>query len=344
MTGVSAAATTPTLTTTLSATSVGTGASVHDTAVLTNATNDAAGTVVYTAYNNGTCDGTVVFTSSTKTVTADVVPNSDATTFANAGSYSWKAVYTSSNEDLNGDATSACEPLTVVAATATPTTNEDCVLRTTKDADVSEVPEGGTITYTIKVKNIGTNDNGYCTNLDVTDVIPDDTDCTSATVTSDSDIDEGRFDITGCDTSGTVEWYTDDNLDTGNEVVIQMAVVLTSGASDGDTITNEACADSDTAANNDCDSTDVDVTGATATATPAPTATTGPVVVLPTARPVIPSVPVVVPTAVVAPLIIPSTGSGPDSSGGSPLALALGLTGGALLLLGGTGVWLRRRA
>ena len=44
------------------------------------------------------------------------------------------------------------------------------------------------------------------------------------------------------------------------------------------------------------------------------------------------------------PIVVPNTGSGPGSSSNSALAIALGLTGGALLLLGGTGVWLRRRS
>jgi uncharacterized repeat protein (TIGR01451 family) len=220
--------------------------------------------------------------------------------------------------------------------------NQDCVLKVSKDADVSTVAEGGTITYTITVTNNGDNNSGECDNLTVTDTIPDDTDCTDATVTSDSDISESHFSIDGCDSSGDVVWDTSSNLGTDNSVVLQMVVKLTSGASDGDTITNKACADSDTASSEKCDSVDTDVSAEAATATPVPTATTAPVAPAPTARPIAPPPPL--PTAVIAPILVPNTGSGPSSSSNSALALALGLTGGALLLLGGTGVWLRRRS
>jgi hypothetical protein len=50
------------------------------------------------------------------------------------------------------------------------------------------------------------------------------------------------------------------------------------------------------------------------------------------------------PTAAIAPLIVPSTGSGTGSGGFGGLALALGLAGGALVLLSGGGLWLRRRS
>jgi hypothetical protein len=92
-----------------------------------------------------------------------------------------------------------------------------------------------------------------------------------ATVTDDAGLD---FDIDGCDSSGDVVWDTNDNLDSGDEVVLEMVVQLTSGADEGDTITNEACAESTSDPGGDCD-TETTKVGEPATATPAPTATVG---------------------------------------------------------------------
>jgi uncharacterized repeat protein (TIGR01451 family) len=207
---------------------------------------------------------------------------------------------------------------------------------------VSTVPEGGQITYTITVKNDG-NGSGDCTDITVTDVIPDLTDCVTSSVDSSSDISSSHWDIThNCPrSSGTVTWSTTSNLSTGDQAVLTMVVDVTSDAGNGDTIDNQACATSTDDEVGDCDTATTDVTSATATATAGPTATMAPITPIPTVRPYVP--PVVVPTAVVVPLIIPNTGSGPGSSGGTPLALALGLAGGALLLLSGTGLWMRRR-
>ena len=67
--------------------------------------------------------------------------------------------------------------------TATATPNPSCILDVSKNDNTSEVAEGGQITYTIKVSNDASS--GSCNNLDVTDTIPDDTDCVTATVTDD---------------------------------------------------------------------------------------------------------------------------------------------------------------
>jgi fimbrial isopeptide formation D2 family protein len=222
------------------------------------------------------------------------------------------------------------------APTATP--NEDCDLRVTKNDDVDPVAEGGEITYTITVRNEG-DGNGHCTDLTVTDTIPTDTDCSDAT--DDGTMD---FDISGCDTSGDVTWDTNDNLDTGDEVVITMVVELTSGANEGDTITNDACATSSNDEPGDCDTERTKV-GEPSTATPTTAATTAatPYVPPPVVPPVIaPLPPVAAPAAA---LIAPATGSGADSEGGSSQvpALALGLAGGLLLLLSGAAMLRRPR-
>jgi len=231
---------------------------------------------------------------------------------------------------------------TPVTPTATPTVNPNCDLSVSKSDSPDPVAEGGQITYTIKVTNDG--DGTHCDDLTVKDVIPDNTTCVSEVVASSSDIDDSDFDVThDCPRdSGTVTWKTDTDLNAGDQVVITMVVELTSDASDGDKITNEACATSTNDVQGDCDTEKTEVSGVAATSTPLPTATTVAVAPTATVRAIVP--PPVVPTAAVAPLAIPNTGSGPGSSGNSALALALGLTGGALLLLGGTGVWLRRRS
>ena len=226
-------------------------------------------------------------------------------------------------------------------ATRTPTpqatTNPECDLSVSKSDSPTTVGEGGEITYTITISNDG-DENGDCTDLIVTDTIPADTDCVSAT-----DDDSLDFDITGCDASGDVVWDTSDNLADGEEVVVTMVVELTSGAEEDDTITNEACATSSDDEPGDCD-TETTKVGAPATATPTPTATTRPPTTVqpPVAFPTLSPPP---PLPVVAPAVIPpATGTGTASGdGGSSqaLALALGLTGACLLLVSGV-VFARR--
>lgn len=224
-------------------------------------------------------------------------------------------------------------PTDTATPTATPTPNTGCILNISKSDSPSNVPEGGQIVYTITVDNEdGTAD---CTDLTVTDTIPRDTDCVSATV-SDA---PSRFhmDIDGCDTSGDVTWDTSDNLKKGDEVVLKMTVQLTSGAEEGDDIKNKACADS-TGEVQVCDTETTNVTKAAATSTPTRTATPVATIVVPS--PTLPPViaPPPPPVATLVPIAVPPTGSGPGD-GGSPaatLALALGLAGG--LLLAGAGV------
>src|SRR5262249_47464976 len=95
----------PTISTTLSATTVSAGDTVHDSATLTGATATAGGTVTYTVYSDNTCS-TAFASAGTKTVTNGVVPDSDGVTFNSAGTFFWQAVY-SGDADNNG-ATSVC--------------------------------------------------------------------------------------------------------------------------------------------------------------------------------------------------------------------------------------------
>jgi hypothetical protein len=95
----------PSISTTLSATSVNIGDSVHDSSTLTGATSNAGGTVTYTVYSDNTCT-TSVASGGTKNVTNGSVPNSDDVTFNSAGDFYWQAVY--SGDGNNQAATSTC--------------------------------------------------------------------------------------------------------------------------------------------------------------------------------------------------------------------------------------------
>jgi hypothetical protein len=95
----------PTIATTLSATSVPIGTAVHDSSALTGASATAGGTVTYTVYTNDTCTAGAV-AAGTVTVTNGVVPDSDAITFNNAGTFYWQAAY--SGDANNNSATSPC--------------------------------------------------------------------------------------------------------------------------------------------------------------------------------------------------------------------------------------------
>src|SRR5438876_8021462 len=140
----------PTITTTLSATSITVGGSVSDSSTLSNFFQ-AGGTVAYTLFSGGTCavPGSVV---STVTVTNGIVPNSRAVIFNATGSFSFQAVY--SGDTNNNGATSACEPLTVIvgAAIATTLSTTTPVVGTsvTDSASLSGQTSnaGGTVTYT----------------------------------------------------------------------------------------------------------------------------------------------------------------------------------------------------
>ena len=214
-----------------------------------------------------------------------------------------------------------------------------CELTIAKDADDNEVGEGGEITYTITVENEGDVD---CLDVVITENIPDDTDCVDTGVTADSDLDEGDFDVAGCDGSGDVVWDGFD-LNNGDVVEVTMTVDLTSGAEDGDEIANIACVtteawDDVNGDEIDCDEMTVDVEGVAATATPTvgPTATRGP-----TAQP-LPTIQAPPPVPTARPIAPPITGTGPDGGSG-PLALGLGLIGACLLLVSGAALVKRTR-
>ncbi len=139
----------PTITTTLSATTVTVGTSVTDSSTMASFFQ-AGGPVTYNQFTGGTCAGTATVVS-TVTVTNGVVPNSAPVTPSPAGSFSFNAVY--SGDANNNAATSACEPLTVNKASPTITTTLSATTITvgTSVTDSSTMSSffqaGGTVTY-----------------------------------------------------------------------------------------------------------------------------------------------------------------------------------------------------
>jgi hypothetical protein len=101
----------PSISTTLSATSGAIGDTIHDSSSLTGATSDAGGTVTYTVYTDNACT-LGAQSAGTKTVTNGVVPDSDGVTFNSAGTFYWQAVY--SGDANNSGASSTCTDETLV--------------------------------------------------------------------------------------------------------------------------------------------------------------------------------------------------------------------------------------
>jgi hypothetical protein len=89
------------ISTTLSASSITVGGSVHDSATLSGATADAGGTVTYTVYDNNTCTSNANDRNAgTVTVVNGVVPDSNTLQFNSVGTFYWQASYSG---DANND-------------------------------------------------------------------------------------------------------------------------------------------------------------------------------------------------------------------------------------------------
>jgi hypothetical protein len=142
--------TNPSITTTLSATSVSIGTAVHDSATLTGATADAAGTVTYTVYSNDTCTQGAQ-PAGTKTVTNGIVPDSDAITFNSAGTFYWQAVY--SGDAKNNGATSACTSEQLVVNPNTPAMTTAQKLLPNDNATLTGATNNATGTITFSLFN-----------------------------------------------------------------------------------------------------------------------------------------------------------------------------------------------
>jgi hypothetical protein len=138
----------PTITTTLSATSVGVGTAVHDSAALMGATSDAGGTVTYTVYTNNTCTQGAQ-NAGTVTVTNGVVPDSNPITFNSAGTFYWQAVY--SGDAKNSGATSVCtdEILVVNPNPTALSTAQNLLPNDSATLSGATSNAGGTITFNL---------------------------------------------------------------------------------------------------------------------------------------------------------------------------------------------------
>jgi hypothetical protein len=117
--------TTPSITTTLSASSIPVNGSAHDSSHLTGATATAGGTVTYHVYTDNTCTtlaSGLQPTGNPYAVTNASPADSGSVTFPTSGTFFWQAVY--SGDANNSDATSDCttEQLTVTAASTSVTT------------------------------------------------------------------------------------------------------------------------------------------------------------------------------------------------------------------------------
>jgi uncharacterized repeat protein (TIGR01451 family) len=145
----------PSIATTLSASTGAIGATVHDSSALTGATATAGGSVTYTVYTNSSCS-TGAQSAGVKTVTGGVVPDSNGIQFNSAGDFYWQAVY--SGDANNNGATSACLSEHLVIGKNSPS-----IATTLSDTDVAigtsvhdssalsgaTSDAGGTVTYTV---------------------------------------------------------------------------------------------------------------------------------------------------------------------------------------------------
>jgi uncharacterized repeat protein (TIGR01451 family) len=118
-------------------TTVPAGTNVHDQATVTGSRGTPSGTVTFSWFTNGSCDGTPAATSAPVAVSGGVA---DATAFAQAptssGSFSFRAAY--SGDDLYDGSTGACEPLTVTKVASSTVTD----IHDASHDTVSTVPAG----------------------------------------------------------------------------------------------------------------------------------------------------------------------------------------------------------
>jgi hypothetical protein len=147
--------TNPAIATTLSATAISLGGTVHDSSTLSGATADAGGTVTYHAYAGAnTCTGTDLLNSQVN-VNNGSVPDSADFTPAASGTYSFQAVY--SGDTKNNGASSVCstEQLLVRATPGIDTTLSQVVIVVGNQASDSAAlhnattDAGGTVQYTV---------------------------------------------------------------------------------------------------------------------------------------------------------------------------------------------------
>jgi hypothetical protein len=138
----------PSIATTLSASTGSIGDTIHDSATLTGATSNAGGSVTYTVYTDNACSQGAQ-SAGTKTVTNGVVPDSNGIQFNSAGTFYWQAVYTG---DANNDgATSVCTTEQLVIGKNSPSISTAQNLIPNDDATIAGATSsaGGTITFNL---------------------------------------------------------------------------------------------------------------------------------------------------------------------------------------------------
>ncbi|MGA8295892.1 MAG: hypothetical protein WB770_02495, partial [Acidimicrobiales bacterium] len=103
-----------------------TGASAYDTSRVTGQVPgfNASGTVTYSFFTNGSCNGTPAWTQTVTLNPDGSVPNSNATGSLGAGSYSFDATY-SGDSNYRGAWSPCCETFSVGQGTAKPVTQVD---------------------------------------------------------------------------------------------------------------------------------------------------------------------------------------------------------------------------
>ena len=145
----------PSISTSLSATTVGIGGSVDDTATLAGSGASAGGTVTYDVYSGASCAG-LVATLGPVTVTNGVVPNSPDWTPTNAGTDYFVASY--SGDANNAPSESGCAAEAVTVSPNAPTVSTQLSLTTVTlggtvyDAATlagATTSAGGTVTYRV---------------------------------------------------------------------------------------------------------------------------------------------------------------------------------------------------
>ena len=148
----------PSISTTLSASSVNVGTAVHDSSTLIGASSNAGGTVTYTVYTNDTCSAGAQ-SAGTKTVTNGAVPDSDPITFSTAGDYYWQAAY--SGDAANNSATSQCTDEHLVVSKLN--SNTVTVIHDASHATVTSVAAGTTVHDQATVSGSGPTPTGSVT-------------------------------------------------------------------------------------------------------------------------------------------------------------------------------------
>ncbi|WP_157367740.1 hypothetical protein [Alloactinosynnema sp. L-07] len=136
----------PTITTTLSATSAPIGTTVHDSAALSGASATAGGTATYTVYTDTGCSQNPQ-DAGTVNVTNGVVPDSNGITFNSAGTFYWQVTY--SGDANNNPAISVCTSEIVVIVKNQPgmTTAQNLLPNDNSTLTGATANAGGSITF-----------------------------------------------------------------------------------------------------------------------------------------------------------------------------------------------------